>query len=230
MRRWTKGAVGAVLAVVVLVTVGTWGYLQFVREDAPERLTLDESGERARAGSPVRPATGSFDGTWRVSAGSEAGYRVKELLFGQSAEAVGRTGQVTGQIDIVRSTVTSGSFTVDMASVVSDEARRDNQFRGRIMDVQTHPTTTFKLTRPIELPPPPPEGQPVDVDATGDLTLRGTTKNVTVKLRAERSANSIRIVGSIPIVFQEWGIPNPSFGPAQTEDRGELEFRLVLTR
>jgi polyisoprenoid-binding protein YceI len=227
---WIKGAVGAVLAVVVLVTAGTWAYINVVRPDAPDRLTLDEGDGRAGDGSAATTTAGAFDGTWKVAPGSEAGYRVKEVLSGQSAEAVGRTDRVTGRIDIARSTVTGGSFAVDMASVASDEARRDNQFRGRIMDVQTHPTATFTLTRPIDLPPAPAEGQPANVLATGDLTLRGTTKNVTVRLTAEREATSIRIAGSIPIVFGEWGIPNPSFGPAQTEDRGELEFRLLLTR
>lgn len=225
--RWVKGAVGAVLAVAVIVTAGTWGYIHFIRTDAPERLGLDGSG---RAGSGSTATAGAFDGAWNVGAGSQAGYRVKEVLFGQSAEAVGRTDQVTGRIDIVGSTVKSGSFTVDMASVASNESRRDNQFRGRIMDVQTYPTATFTLTSPIELPPAPNEGQQASVQATGDLTLRGTTRSVTARLTAERSGGSIRLAGSIPVVFGEWGIPNPSFGPAQTEDRGELEVLLLLTR
>ncbi len=230
MRRgWVKGALGAALAVVLLLTVGTWGYINFVRSDAPERLTLDQRPESTGHGSPSR-TTGAFDGTWKVAPGSQAGYRVKEVLFRQRAEAVGRTDQVRGQIDIVGSTVTAGSFSVNLASVASDEARRDNQFRGRIMDVQNHATATFRLTRPIVLPSPPAEGQQARIDGTGDLTLRGTTKNVTVPLVAERSGGSIRVAGRVPIVFQEWGIPNPSFGPAQTEDRGLLEFLLLLTR
>lgn len=229
-RTWVKGAVGAALAVTVLVTVGTWVYIQFLRDDAPERFRLDERAGSSSGASAATTPAGGLEGRWRVSPGSEAGYRVKEVLFGQDAEAVGRTKDVTGEIDIVGTTVRSGSFTVAMATMVSDEARRDNQFRGRIMDVQTHPTATFRLTRPVQLPPVPPDGQKVTVDVTGDLTLRGTTKNVTIRLTAERSGGSIRIAGGLPIVFQEWGIPNPSFGPARTEDRGELEFLLLLSR
>jgi len=51
-----------------------------------------------------------------------------------------------------------------------------------------------------------------------------------VTLLAERLGGAIRVAGNVLIVFEEWGIPNPSFGPAQTEDRGLLEFLLVLTR
>ena len=36
--------------------------------------------------------------------------------------------------------------------------------------------------------------------------------------------------GAIPIVFAEWGIPNPSTGPISTEDNGLLEFLLVFER
>jgi polyisoprenoid-binding protein YceI len=227
---WVKRAIGAALGVVVVVILGTWVYIELIRGDVPERLSLDEHGEQRSGASTATTNAGGLNGRWRVGPGSEAGYRVKEILFGQDAEAVGRTKDVTGEIDIVGTTVRSGSFSVAMATMVSDEARRDNQFRGRIMDVRSHPTATFRLTRPIEVPSVPPDGQKLTVGATGDLTLRGTTKNVTIMLTAERLGGSIRIAGSLPIVFEEWGIPNPSFGPAQTEDRGELEFLLVLSR
>lgn len=110
---------------------------------------------------------------------------------------------VTGQIEIDGTSVRSGSFTVDMASIASDESRRDGQFRGRIMDVGTFPTSTFQLTEP---------------------------KAVTFELEAERANGTLRILGTIPIVFSEWGIPNPSGGPATTEEDGELEFLLVFAR
>lgn len=242
MRRpWMKLAIGIPLVALVLATAGTWLYINVIREDAPERLSLDgatdsqatattQSGRTSVATAEIAGAEGGVDGTWKVTSGSQAGYRVNEVLFGQSATAVGRTDDVTGQIEITGSGVASGSFVVDMATVASDEGRRDNQFRGRIMDVLTYPTSTFRLTSPVQLPSLPADGQDVTVKAIGDLTLRGTTKRVTVDLAAQRSGSSIRVAGTIPIVFDEWGIPNPSFGPAETEDHGELEFRLVLSR
>jgi hypothetical protein len=35
--------------------------------------------------------------------------------------------------------------------------------------------------------------------------------------------------GSIPVVFADYGISNPSGGPATTEDHGILEFLVKLT-
>ena len=249
---WIKLAIAVPLALAVLAIAGTWVYINLIKEDAPERLTLD-SGAADGAGATSTVAAGEstdttgtsaatdttaagpaqstgVNGTWKVTTGSQAGYRVKEVLFGQSAEAVGRTDDVTGQIAIDGTRVTSGSFTVDMTTVASSESRRDNQFKGRIMNVATYPTSTFKLTQPIALSSLPADGAEVNVKATGELTLRGTTKKVTVDLAAQRSGSTIKVAGTFPIVFEEWGIPNPSFGPAQTEDNGELEFLLVLAR
>lgn len=83
---------------------------------------------------------------WTAGSGSEAGYRVDEILFGQNATAVGRTSGVEGEMTISGTTVEAATVTVDMASVSSDESRRDNQFRGRIMAVGTYPTATFTLS------------------------------------------------------------------------------------
>ena len=64
---------------------------------------------------------------------------------------MGRTSDVTGQLLVSGTTIESATFDVDLTTVTSDESRRDNQFRTRIMDTATHPTATFELTEPIEL-------------------------------------------------------------------------------
>jgi polyisoprenoid-binding protein YceI len=233
VKRGLTVAVAVVVGLVVLVSAGTWVYLNVLRDPPPERLTLDAPpsapSSTTTTGVAAPPAAAGVDGTWTVAAGSEAGYRVPEVLNGQSTEAVGRTSAVTGQLTIAGSSVTAASFTVDMASVTSDEGRRDNQFRGRIMDVATHPTSTFTLGAPIALGEVPAEGERRSAAATGTLTLRGRSNPVRFDVEAERTGGTIRIAGSIPITFSDYGIPNPSAGPAQVGDEGELEFLLVLT-
>jgi polyisoprenoid-binding protein YceI len=222
------------VAGVLAVTAGTWLYLNVIRDEAPDRLGLETTAEVERTSTSTTAATTGattgVDGTWKVTSGSQAGYRVKEVLFGQSAEAVGRTSDVTGTFTLAGTLVTAGSFTVDMTTVTSDESRRDGQFRGRIMDVAQYPTSTFVLTSPIDLGTLPAEGAAVDVQATGKLTLHGTTKTVTFSLQAKRTGSTIVVAGTIPITFADYGIANPSGGPARTEDHGELEFRLTFTR
>ncbi|HKN91624.1 MAG TPA: YceI family protein [Acidimicrobiia bacterium] len=241
MRR-LKWIIALPIAALVLVTAGTWTYIHVLSSDAPARLTLGGSvadnvpattATTAAGGStaaPVTAAPASFDGTWTATSPSQAGYRVKEVLFGQSTEAVGRTGNVDGALTISGAKVTTADISIDLASVTSDKSQRDNQFRGRIMNVTRYPTATFKLTQPIDLGTLPADGLTVTVPATGELTLHGTTKTVTTNVTAKRTGGTIEVNGTIPVVFADYGIPNPSFGPANTEDHGEIEFLVAFTK
>ena len=137
---------------------------------------------------------------------------------------------MTGDLTLTGTTATAGSFTADLTQVSSDQGNRDRQFQGRIMDTATYPTATFKLTEPIALTSIPQDLVKVTEKATGDLTLRGKTRSVTFDVVARRNGDKIEVNGTIPITFADWGIPNPSFGPASTEDHGVLEFILVFGR
>lgn len=233
--RWPLALVAAVLAVTV---IGPFVYINLIREDAPERLTLDDvpsadepDASTTTAGSTdAEPPAEGVEGTWVVSDGSQVGYRVPETLFGQSTEAVGRTGEVTGTLTIAGTTVEAGDFTVDMASVTSDETNRDNQFRGRIMDTATHPEATFVLTEPIELDGVPDDGEELTVEAVGDLTLRGVTQPVTIPLTAVLDGATFAVNGAIPLDFDAFDIPDASGGPASVGRTGELEVLLVFSR
>ena len=76
----------------------------------------------------------------------------------------------------------------------------------------------------------PAVGERRTVTAAGTLTLRGTSRDVTVRLDTSRSADGVAVAGSIPVRFVDYGIPDPSVGPIRTEDNGVLEFRLELRR
>lgn len=231
-RRWL---IAVPLAALVLFVGGPWVYINLIREDAPERLTLDDAttttegdgGTTTTGGSAA--ATG-IEGSWTVTSGSQAGYRVKEVLFGQDAEAVGRTTGVTGTLEIAGTTVTATEVVVDMTTVASDESRRDGQFHGRIMDTATYPTATFTLTEPIELGSVPADGEEVTNTVTGALTLRGVTSSVTFELTARRNGATIEANGSIFIDFDDYEIPDASGGPASVGRDGELELLLVFSR
>jgi polyisoprenoid-binding protein YceI len=174
------------------------------------------------------PAVATGGVTWVATGQSEVGYRVKEILFGVDTTAVGRSSQVTGTLTIDGTTVTSTDFSVDVATITSDESRRDNQFKGRIMSADEFPTATFTLTEPIELGVEAADGAAVTTNATGELTLRGTTQPVTFEVTAKMENGLIGVQGSIPVVFADYGIANPSTGGITTEDNGLVEFVLVF--
>lgn len=182
------------------------------------------------AASTGSASSDGIEGTWKAASTSIVGYRVKEVLFGQSTEAVGRTSTLTGSLTVSGTTVSAAEFTVDMTTVASDQSRRDSAFKGRIMDVETYPTATFKLTSPIDLGKVPADKEEVASKATGDLTLKGKTNTVTFDLVARRNGANIEVNGTIPITFADYSIDNPSVAGITTEDNGKLEFLLVFSK
>jgi polyisoprenoid-binding protein YceI len=214
---------------------GTFVYIHFIEGPAPAPLsvgsaTASPSATPAQA-SQADTAAAPLAGTWQLAAGSQAGYRVKEVLLGQNNVAVGRTSHVTGTLVIKGGTVTAASFRVPMATIHSDQSQRDAQFDGRIMDVATYPVGSFTPTRPIGLAPVPAAGRIKSYTATGRLTLHGHTREVTFAVKAERAGDKIEISGSIPVKFADYSIGNPSFGSfVTTENHGVLEFLLNFSR
>ncbi|MCE2855850.1 MAG: YceI family protein [Ilumatobacteraceae bacterium] len=234
MARRSRVVLATSAAVIALVVGGPWVYINLIKDDAPDELSLESTTDTPSATAPTSTSgstsTDDVSGTWTISNDSVVGYRVKEVLFGQDTEGVGRTSQVTGSLTISDESVSAAEFTVDMASIESDSGKRDSQFRGRIMDTTTYPTATFTLTSPITFPDTALTGTAFTIDATGDLSLRGTTKAVTFPLEAQLTDGTVRVAGKINIDFADWSIPNPGFGGITTEDNGDLEFLLTFSR
>ncbi len=230
-RRWVWWLAGAAVAVIVLAVGGAFLYIHVISGPAPAPLTLKPASGSSSPVSQGDSAASSVSGTWKITTGSVVGYRVKEVLVGQSQTAVGRTSAITGDVTISGTTVTAAGFTVQMATIKSNESERDVQFRGRIMDTAAYPTGTLTLTKPIALGALPAAGVVKTYTATADLTLHGQTRPVTFPLSAERTSGQIEVSGSIPVLFSRWDIPNPSFtGFVTTQNHGVLEFLLKLAR
>ncbi|MBI2704698.1 MAG: YceI family protein [Actinobacteria bacterium] len=237
--RWILGAVALAL---LLFVGGPYAYLNLFSSEAPAPLSLSATPSSVASASSAASASSggaaqgqaatntSINGTWTIASGSQAGYRVKETLFGQSTEAVGRTSGVIGSVTIADQKVTKADVTVDMKSVTSDKSQRDGQFQSRIMQTSTFPTATFSLTKPIDLSTVPADGTTTNFTATGKLTVHGVTKTVDIPLQAKRDGNTIALSGSYNITFADFDIDNPSGGPAQVGDTGTLELLVNLSR
>src|ERR1700722_358099 len=193
-RRRVIVVVASVVVVIVLAAVlGPYIYIHFIEGPAPAKLELPSSSATTTTskGSATTSSSSSLDGTWNVGSGSQSGYRVQEVLVGQNATAVGRTSKVWGSLTISGTTVTKGSFTVDMASVVSDQSQRNARFNGPIMDVNQFPTATLTLSAPIDLGTIPADGVVEHYNAVGDLDMHGVTKSVSFAVTAQRIGSGI---------------------------------------
>jgi polyisoprenoid-binding protein YceI len=245
-KRWWIVALAALVAVVV--AGGAVWYFVF-RDDAPAEVSLEratrsldgaKSGTTSTSGGAGGKATG-LDGTWNVDetigsfsdfSSSFAGFRVEEQLVGIGAKtAVGRTPKVTGTMTITGTTVPNASFEVDMTTLTTDDGRRDNAIRTQAIETARFPKATFVLTQPIALGSLPADGQQIEVDAVGSLTLHGVTKTVTFPLQAQRKDDVIAVVGSLEVPFSDYSISQPRAASVlSVEDKGTIELQLFFTR
>ena len=231
------------LAAAVIVPVALFAavYLIFFTSDSPDRLTLSTAdGEGAEvAGDAEVPV----EGRWEVvAADSEAGYRVREKLANLPAksDAVGRTSAVTGGFVAEESDggAVAGdvAFEVDLTGLKSDQDKRDNKIKEIGLETAKFPTAAFKSTEPVEVPEEVLDGKAGTTEVTGDLTIHGTTKRVTIPLDVQRTVGDggvpvVEVVGSLTFPFTDFGMSPPNVGVLVAVDPdATLEFRLVMRK
>jgi polyisoprenoid-binding protein YceI len=243
-----------VLIAALVIALGAGAYIaydQVLRGDSAPALTLPSAAASkaptsSTASSSSDPATsadpaasaGDIAGTWTVSSGSQAGYRVREQLANLPAQsdAVGRTSDVTGSITLETSgattTLSAGTITVNTTTIVSDKNQRDNRMRTDGLQTDQFTTATFTLTAPVVVPAAALAGTPSDVSLTGDLTLHGVTKNVTIPAQAQLVDGVVSVAGSISFPLSDYSITAPNVGGViiSVEDHGALEFAVNFTK
>lgn len=242
-RRWLALAV----AVPVLLSgMALWWFV--LRHDTPPVVNLDQAvaGIETSVASPAPVATSAAappvataSGRWTIDrtitnaqgSGSFAGFRIDEVLLSVgSTTAVGRTPAVEGSVTVSVSTVSAAQITADLTVVTTNDSRRDDAVQ-RALATSRYPDATFVLTQPIQLASVPAEGERITVPATGDLTIRGVTRTVTMDLQAQLQGDVLVVVGSAPIRLADFGVTAPT-APivASVEDAGTFEFQLYFRR
>ena len=221
---WLLGAI-----VVVLGTAAAVWWFGIRTEAAPEA--------ELRETPVVTGGGGSVEGSWVLRdpqrLGSFVGYRVQEQFAASiaSQEATGRTSEVTGRLVIAGGEVREVEVRANLAALRSDKDRRDQALRTRGLETDRFPEAAFRLTEPIPLPEGLRPGRRVTAEGTGELTLHGVTKTVTIPIEGRWDGRRIQVVGRLPIVFADYGIDPPNIGGFVTvEDRGEMELQLFFVR
>ena len=203
----------------------------------------DEPTTTAQPTTTAGEPDGGIAGTWSVdtsvgafnvaeeTTATFAGFRVAEVLSTiGSTTAVGRTPEVTGEVAIDGTTVTSAEIIVDLTAMKSDQARREGAIQ-RALGTSANPTATFVLTEPIDLGDEAADGAAVSVVASGELTINGTTNAVEFPIDAQLVDGKILMVGSTNVVFADYGVEAPTAPVVvSVEDNGVLEMQIWLAR
>jgi polyisoprenoid-binding protein YceI len=244
MARWKKLAIGSGVAVIALGALGVWWFL---RDDAPSAVNLDAavgaidtSGTSGTSGTPVSAA--GVAGNWTVdtsvgqfdfenSTGTFVGFRVNEQLSGiGSTTAVGRTPAVSGTMAIDGTNLTAASISADMTALTTNNSRRDRPAR-QALGANQFPNATFELASPIDLGDAAKTGAKTKVTATGNLTVHGIKKSVQIPLEAQLTGDTVVVVGSLDVVFSDFGITAPTAPVVlSVDDHGQIELQLFFRR
>jgi polyisoprenoid-binding protein YceI len=241
-RRRRRLVLGAGIAAAMLVGGAAFATWYFVfRDDAPPAVNVEEAAKSAKRSQGATAPSTDLDGTWSIDptigdftdfTSTFAGYRVQEELASIGAKtAFGRTPDVSGALTLDGTTITATSIEVDMTTLTSDNPRRDGSLRDQALETARFPTATFELTEPIRLRSIPKDGTAITVDATGELTLHGVTREVTIPLQAVLQGEVIAVTGSLDITFADYDIDQPrSLAVLSIEDHGVLELQLFFTK
>lgn len=253
----SRSRLSLVLAVAAIVAA-IGGFVmasQFLAGDDVARLTLppvgtataDPSADPSASADPGPSAStgggsgfttaAELAGTWSVVDGSLVGYRVREQLGGISAltDAVGRTSAVTGSATLEAAadklTVSAASFEADLTQLASDDGRRDRRIRSIGLESDRFPTGSFVLAETIDVPADGLTGATIDVTLTGDLTIHGVTKRVSIPGQARLAEGRIEIVAALTFPFADFGMEAPNIaGFVEVQDEATLEVLLSLAR
>jgi polyisoprenoid-binding protein YceI len=230
--------VGIGFVTIVVLAVAGWYF--FLKSDPEPRAAIKDTPLQTAApttsGGSADPSASAISGTYAVKPGNTqnfVGYRVTEKLVVNVVEttATGRTDNVTGTFTVDGTTVSDVTVSADLRDLKSDSGFRDGRIRSSGLESDRFPTAKFVLTEPITLPEEPAAGETIKVDATGDFTLHGVTKRVTVPIEARWDGKDVQLVGNLPIVFGDYNITAPTApAVASVDDHGEMEFQLFFQK
>lgn len=230
------------VAVLAVLAGAVWFF--FLRGDAPPPASIEdavasvtsttavaESGATTTTPATTIPAREGLDGSWGVDPDvSFVGYRIDEELASVGAiTAVGRTSQLSAELEFEGLEVTSLSVTVDMTTLESDQSRRDSAMNSRGLETDSFPNASFSLTSPIELGSTPSEGETFTASAVGELTLHGVTQPISLDIEGSLVEGKVVIVGSVEIALADYAIEKPTgFSVISIADVGVLEIQLAF--
>src|SRR3954451_12693850 len=144
---------------------------------------------------------------------SAARYRAQEELAQVGAnEAVGETQAIAGQIafDANGMPVPCSRIDVDLRTLKSDEARRDNYLYKNTLQTEQYPLATFVLRGVEGMNGPLVDGQATPVILKGDLTLRDVTKPVAWEADVTLNGDTLTGKAATSFTMEDFNIEKPS--------------------
>lgn len=166
--------------------------------------------------SATAATTTATTGTWAVSNTSKATVSVREQLVGVNlpSDAVlvakGATGTFLLKGDGTFSSDSKISF--DLTTLASDNRNRDEFIKGDTLQTRQFPKAELVPTKTTGLTLPLPTSGDFTFKLTGQMTIKGKTKEVTFDVQAKRTGNELTATATAAPSwkFGDFGMTAPS--------------------
>ena len=224
-----RRSIGWVIAVLVVLAGSAVAWLWFAGGSGEPSTDLTTPPIAAEPSTTTDDDPGDSGSTTTLSGGGEtafvidhsqstATYEIDEILRGDPNRVVGVTDQIAGQVMFDPSDLGGVRFSqlvVNARTFQTDSSTRDRQVRGPIIldsASDEFELITFEVTSVDGLPDSISLGDPAaEASVTGDLTVKGITRQVTFDLTVSMVDGST-ITGSATAVVlrSDFGIGIPS--------------------
>lgn len=225
------------LALVLVIAVGGVFLYDAVlgeTEEATEPITaLPLEVDTAEQSQTAETTTSGGTTIYAISQdNSEVTFTMSEILRGAPTTVIGATSQVAGEIAVDLndlSTAQVGAIQINARTLETDEDRRNQAIRNRILFTDNYEFITFTPTEIIGLSGSAVPGQPVSFQITGDLTIRDMTQPITFEVTAQVDENGHLIGSAVTTINRaDFDLSIPSV-PFVAEVSEEVELALNFT-
>ena len=234
-RRIVLTTAALVIVIGAMAAYGVWRVIS----NAPDEVSLDAAVASLETSEVVGQDL-STEGTWVIdsdsgsftfeeASGSFVGFRIKEELarIGKIT-AVGRTGEVDGELRIGAGELQSVSVSADLSTLITNDSRRDRAARNAL-NVSENPIASFSMDKPVALSAT--DGSAVSLKVKGVLLINGIGREAEFDLQAQLVGETVVVVGSTEVVFADYDVEVPSAViVVSAEDHGVVEFQLLFVR
>ncbi|HAA67192.1 MAG TPA: hypothetical protein DCE10_10120 [Acidimicrobiaceae bacterium] len=234
-RRIVITTAALVIVIGAMAAYGVWRVIS----NAPDEVSLDAAVASLETSEVVGQDL-STEGTWVIdtdsgsftfeeASGSFVGFRIKEELarIGKIT-AVGRTGEVDGELRIGAGELQSVFVSADLSTLITNDSRRDRAARNAL-NVSENPIASFSMDKPVALSAT--DGSAVSLKVKGELLINGIGREAEFDLQAQLVGETVVVVGSTEVVFADYDVEVPSAViVVSAEDHGVVEFQLLFVR
>jgi len=161
-------------------------------------------------------ATTASAGAWSITDKSKATIRVREQLVGVSlpSDAVLTATGAKGSFELKAdgTFTTDSKITFELTTLSSDERDRDNFIKNDTLRVRQFPTAQFVPTKTGGLTSPLAASGTFTFTLTGNMTIKGKTKEVTFDVTAKRDGSDLTATATAnpSWKFGDFGMTAPS--------------------